>query len=152
MNQNPLYEIEKIDIPLNEEIHTFDAHGYVKNSTKSSLLILTNTNNREQLLLEKTRHLIADDSLISGWTNGNLYIYTPAEETIDILRIDDSIRVITKSNIPTLVFPKSLASDTFLACQSRPQTLFVGLGTPPDPLELLTVRSYRVCTAKLRPG
>ena len=40
------------------------------------------------------------------------YIYTPAEETIDILHIDDSIRVITKSNIPTLVFPKSLASDT----------------------------------------
>ena len=106
MNQNPLYEIEKIDIPLNEEIHTFDAHGYVKNSTKSSLLILTNTNNREQLLLEKTRHLTADDSLISGWTNGNLYIYTPAEETIDILRIDDSIRVITKSNTPTFSISK----------------------------------------------
>ena len=36
-----------------------------------------------------------------------------------------------------------------MACQSP---LFVGLGTPPDPLELLTVRSCRVCKAKLRPG
>ena len=48
--------------------------------------------------------LLMTPSSLDGLTA--TYIYTPAEETIDILRIDDSIRVITKFNIPTFSISK----------------------------------------------
>ena len=95
-----------------------------------------------------------------------IYIYTPAEETIDILRIDDSIRVITKSNIPTFSISKepglgygnirnrrSMDTNFHFWLVSRGHKHFsLDLGLLLTPLELLTARSCRVCTAKLRPG
>src|SRR5262245_1163908 len=46
--------------------------------------------NRLQMLLESTCHLIPDQQTLTGWINGDLY--TPANETIGIVPVPDSIR------------------------------------------------------------
>lgn len=46
--------------------------------------------NREQHLVEETRTLIPDSHTLVGWVNGDMY--TPAGETVGILRLPDSTR------------------------------------------------------------
>ena len=43
-----------------------------------------------QVSLEATCHLTSESQTLTGWINGDLYI--PAEETIGILPVPDSIR------------------------------------------------------------
>ena len=47
--------------------------------------------NHLQLQLEATKHLIPDSQMLTGWTNGDLYVQ--AGERIGILPVPDSIRV-----------------------------------------------------------
>jgi len=70
--------------------------------------------NREQLLLEKTRHLIPDSSTFTGWVNGDLY--TPAGETVGILTIPDSTRAAADIQSYTPLTDGKVRH-TFLACQ-----------------------------------
>jgi hypothetical protein len=46
--------------------------------------------NKLQVSLDATWHLIQDSQTLTGWINGDLY--TPADETIGILPVPDSIR------------------------------------------------------------
>ena len=45
--------------------------------------------NHKQMLLEKTSHLVPYSTALSGWINDNFY--APADETIDMLSIPDTV-------------------------------------------------------------
>lgn len=85
---------------------------------------------REQMLLEATSNLIPDSTPLAGWVNGSFY--TPAGETIGILRIPETVRATANMQSYNSEIDDTSTKHKFLARHQDTRYAVISVNTPEE--------------------